>query len=119
MSFLSPGISLTALTPLILLLLLLLLLLRYDTNRVTVGRNIEEFGCQQLVFRATVYVISSCSYFVVSWAFGTSMPRTSEKQQYMRRMYSYMGERIVARLFRTVVEDDDSVEDVKDAAFAP
>jgi len=46
------------------------------------------------------------------------MPRTSEKQQYMRRMYSYMGERILARLFRTVVEDDDSVEDVKDAAFA-
>ena len=46
------------------------------------------------------------------------MPCTSEKQHYMRRMYSYMGERIVARLFRTVVEDDDSVEDVKDAAFA-
>jgi len=46
------------------------------------------------------------------------MPRSSEKQQFIRRMYSYMGKHIVARLFRTVVEDDDSVEDVKDAAFA-
>jgi len=46
------------------------------------------------------------------------MPRTSEKQQHMRRTHSHMGERIVARLFRTAVEDDDSVEDVKDAAFA-
>ena len=36
----------------------------------------------------------------------------------MRRMHSCMGERIAARLFRTVVEDDDSVEDAKDAAFA-
>ena len=46
------------------------------------------------------------------------MPRTSEKQQHIRRMHSHMGERIVSRLFRTVTEDDDSVEDAKDAAFA-
>ena len=46
------------------------------------------------------------------------MPRATEKQQHLRRMCSHMGKCIVARLFRTVVEDDDSVEDVKDAAFA-
>jgi len=33
-------------------------------------------------------------------------------------MYSSMSQRLVNRLFCTVVEGDDSVEDVKDVAFA-
>jgi len=94
------------------------MLLPCHTNRVTVGRVFEEHRCQLLVFRCTINVISACSLFVVSSVFGTSMSRTSEKQQFIRRMHSYMGERIVSRLFQTVVEDDNSVEDIKDAAFA-
>jgi len=33
-------------------------------------------------------------------------------------MHSSMSQRLVCRLFRTVVEEDDSVKDVKDVAFA-
>jgi len=64
--------------------------------------------------------MSACLHFVVLCVSvsAQSMPHTSEKQQHMRRMHSHMGERVAARLFRTAVEDDDSVEDLKDAAFA-
>jgi len=46
------------------------------------------------------------------------MSRTSEKQQHNRCMHLHMGKWIPSRLFRASMEDDDSVEDAKDAAFA-
>jgi len=63
--------------------------------------------------------MSACLHFVVLCVSvsAQSMPHTSEKQQHMRRMHSHMGERVAARLFHTAVEDDDSVEDLKDCCI--
>jgi len=46
------------------------------------------------------------------------MPHTSEKQSFLRRVYASMSQRLVNRLFRTIVEEDDSVDNAKDVAFA-
>ena len=46
------------------------------------------------------------------------MPRASEKQSFIRRMYASMSQRLVNRLFRTAVEEDDSVADATDIVFA-
>ena len=46
------------------------------------------------------------------------MPRTSLKKRYIGELYSVLRRRLLARFHRTVVDDDDSLEDVKDFALA-